>query len=200
MPRPARYSHEQILAATAQVVAERGPAGASVARIASTLRAPTGSIYHRFASRGLLLGEVWLRAAASFQDSFSERLDGEDPYAAGLAAVRHVPRWVRKHPREARILLLHRPEDFLAREWPTPMVERAQALQQQLTKDLKVFCRRLSGRADARSMRIVTFALAEAPLAAVKRDVEAGETLPRIVDVLIEETYRSTLALLGVSN
>lgn len=200
MPRPARYSHEQIIAATAQVVAKRGPAGASVARIARTLRAPSGSIYHRFASRGLLLGEVWLQAAASFQDSFSERLDGEDAYASGLAAVRHVPRWVRKHPQDARILLLHRPEDFLAREWPAPMVERAQALQEQLTEGLRVFCRRLSGRADAKSMRVVTFALAEAPLAAVKRHVEAGETLPRIVDALIEETYRSTLALLGVSD
>ncbi len=157
-----------------------------------------GSIYYRFASRGLLLGEVWLRAAASFQDGFSQRLDGEDPYAAGLAAVRHVPRWVREHPQEARILLLHHSEDFLAREWPTPMVERAQALQQQLTEGLKVFCRRLSGRADAKSIRVVTFALAEAPLAAVKRHVEAGETLPWIVDTLIEETYRSTLALLGV--
>jgi len=200
MPRPARYSHEKILAATAQVVADRGPANASVARIAGALRAPTGSIYHRFASRGLLLGEVWLRAAASFQNSFSEELDGEDPYAAGRAAVRHVPRWVRKHPQRARILLLHRPEDFLAREWPAPMVDRAQALQEQLAEGLKVFCRRLTGRADAKSMRVVTFALAEAPLAAVKRHVEAGETPPRIVDALIDETYRSTLALLGVSN
>lgn len=200
MPRPARYSHEQIIAATAQVVAERGPASASVSRIAGALRAPTGSIYHRFASRSLLLGEVWLRAVESFQDSFSEELDGGDPYVAGLAAVRHVPRWVRKHPQEARILLLHRPEDFLAHEWPTPMVERAQALQKQLTEGLKVFCRRLTGRADTKSMRVVTFALAEAPLAAVKRHVEAGETLPRIVDALIEETYHSTLALLGVSN
>lgn len=199
MPRPARYSHEQIVAATAQVAAERGPAGASVARIARILRAPTGSIYHRFSSRSLLLGEVWLQAAASFQDRFSERLDAEDPYSAGMDAVRYVPNRVRTHPQEARILLLHRREDFLDRKWPVPMRNRATALQKQLSNGLRDFCRRLSGRTDAESVRILTFALAEAPLAAVKRHVEAGEPPPPIVNALIEETYRSCLTLLGVS-
>lgn len=199
MPRPARYSHEQIVAATAQVAAEKGPAGASVARIARILRAPTGSIYHRFSSRGLILGEVWLQAAASFQDGFSEHLNAEDPHAAGLDAVHYVPNRVRAHPQEARLLLLHRREDFLDREWPAPMKKRAATLQQQLSNGLRDFCRRLSGRTDADSIRILTFALAEAPLAAVKRHVEAGEPPPTIVDALIEETYRSCLALLGVS-
>lgn len=199
MPRPARFSHEQILAATARVAAERGPAGASIARIACTLRGPTGSIYHRFASRSVLLGEVWLQAAASFQDGFSERLDGADPQTAGLAAVRYVPQRVRDHPQEARILLLHRREDFLERGWPAPMVERAKALHRQLSQVLRRFCQRLVGRTDAKTLRVMTFALAEAPLAAVKRHVEAGEPPPRIVDALIEETYRASLALVGVS-
>jgi AcrR family transcriptional regulator len=199
MPRPARFSHEQILAATARVAAERGPAGASIARIACTLRGPTGSIYHRFASRGVLLGEVWLQAAASFQDGFSERLDGADPRTAGLAAVRYVPQRVRDHPQEARILLLHRREDFLERGWPAPMVERAKALHHQLSQVLRRFCQRLVGRTDTKTLRVMTFALAEAPLAAVKRHVEAGEPPPRIVDALIEETYRASLALVGVS-
>lgn len=199
MSRPACYSCEQIIDATARVAAERGPAGTSVAQISQTLGAPTGSIYHRFASRSVLLGEVWLQAATSFQDGFAERLDGANPQTAGLAAVRYVPQRVREQPQEARILLLHRREDFLESEWPAPMVERAKALHSQLSKGLRKFCRRLSGRADAKSLRVVTFALAEAPLAAVKRHVEAGEPPPRIVDALIEETYLSSLSLIGVS-
>jgi AcrR family transcriptional regulator len=199
MPRPARFSHEQIVAATARVAAERGPARASVARIARTLRAPTGSIYHRFASRSVLLGEVWLQAAESFQDGFLKQLDGVDPHAAGLAAVRYGVEWVREHPQEARILLLHRREDFLESEWPTSMRKRARALREQLSKGLRNFCQRLLGRADAKSLRIVTFALAEAPLAAVKRHIEWGEPPPKIVDALVAETYLASLSLIGVS-
>jgi len=32
--------------------------------------APTGSIYHRFDSRDVLLAKVWLRAAGAFQSAF----------------------------------------------------------------------------------------------------------------------------------
>lgn len=195
MPRPARFSHEQIIAATAQVAAKRGPAGATVARIARVLDAPVGSIYHRFASRNVLLGEVWLRATASFQDGFAERLAGPDGEAAGLAAVRYVPQWVRRHPRQARILLLHRREDFLERGWPRRMKDRAKALRHQLSDGLRSFCLRACGRSDGTSLRIVAFALAEAPLAAVRRHVEVGEPPPPIVDSLIEETYRKSISL-----
>jgi len=198
MPRPARFSNEKIIAATARVVAKRGPSGATVARIARALHAPTGSIYHRFASRSVLLGEVWLGATASFQDGFAERLTGPDGEAAGLAAVRHVPQWVREHPQEARILLLHRREDFLEPGWPVPMKARASALRQQLSDGLCGFCQRVFGRTDKQTRRITTFALAEAPLAAVRRHVEVGEPPPPIVDALIEETYRAVVSLCRV--
>lgn len=195
MARPAQFSHEQIVAATARVAAKRGPADATVARIARVLRAPTGSIYHRFASRNVLLGEVWLRATASFQEEFAGRLAGPDPQAAGLASVRYVPQWVREHSQEARILLLYRREDFLDRGWPPPMTARAKALRLQLSKGLRSFCQRLFGRTDTDALHIVAFALAEAPLAAVRRHVEVGESPPAIVDTLIEETYRAAVAL-----
>ena len=195
MPRPARFSHEQIIATTARVAAKRGPTGATVARIAHALHAPTGSIYHRFASRGMLLGEVWLRATASFQDGFAERLAGPDSKAAGLAAVCYVPQWVRAHPQEARILLLHRPEDFLEPGWPAQTKARAKALRRQLSKGLRDFCQKMFGRADRSTLRIVMFALAEAPLAAVRRHVEIDEPPPPIVDALIEETYRAAISL-----
>lgn len=195
MPRPAQFSDEQIVAATAQLAAAHGPAGATVARIATALRAPTGSIYHRFASRDVLLGEVWLRAAASFQDGFAGLLAGPDPQAAGLAAVLYVPRRVREQPQEARILLLHRREEFLDGGWPAEMTGRAKALRDQMDSGLRGFCRRLFGRADARTLRIAAYALAEAPLAAVRRHVEAHEPPPRTVDALIAATYLASVAL-----
>lgn len=195
MARPAQFTDEQIVVATAQLAAEHGPAGATVARIAAALRAPTGSIYHRFASRDVLLGEVWLRAAESFQDGAAELLAGPDAEAAGLAAVRYVPRRVREQPQEARILLLHRREEFLDGGWPAEMTARAQALREQMETGLRGFCRRVFGRVDARTMRIAVYALADAPLAAVRRHVEAQEPPPRTVDALIEATYLASVAL-----
>lgn len=195
MPRPARFSHEQMIAATTRVAAKRGPAGTTIARIARVLDAPTGSIYHRFASRNVLLGEVWLRATESFQDEFAERLAGSDGEAAGLAAVRYVPQWVREHPQEARILLLHRREDFLEHGWPVQMKVRAKALRHQVSEGLSSFCQQVFGCTDQTTLRIAAFALAEAPLAAVRQHVAAGKPPPPIVDAMIEETYRASISL-----
>jgi len=197
MPRPARFTDEQIVSATARVAAARGPAGATVARIAAALRAPTGSIYHRFASRDVLLGEVWLRAAESFQSGFAQRLAGPDALAAGLAAVRYVPQQVRVEPQQARILLLHRREDFLDRGWPASMKARAKVLSLQMDEGVRGFCQRLFGRTDATVLRIAGYALAEAPLAAVRRHVQAKEPPPATVDALIEATYLASIALGG---
>ena len=113
MPRLPKFSHDQIIDATARLAARGGPAQATMARIAGELHAPTGSIYHRFASRDVLLGQVWLRAAQAFQDGFIERLAGPDPWESGLAAALYVPARARELPAEARILLLHRSDDFL---------------------------------------------------------------------------------------
>lgn len=199
MGRPAKFSNDDIIAAATQVAADHGPARASVARIARALRAPTGSIYHRFASRGEMLGEAWLQAAESFQNGFAERLLGAEPRSAGLCAVRWVPALVRAEPERARVLTLYRRADFLDRKWPRPLARRAQALQQQMASGLREFGARLSGRTDAEAMRILTFALAEAPLAAVRRHIEAREPPPPIVDALIEQSYFASLALLGIA-
>jgi AcrR family transcriptional regulator len=198
MARPAQYSIDQIVASAAKVVAKRGPAGATVARIAQTIGAPTGSIYHRFASRDVLLGEVWLRTVAGFQRDVIEQLAAPDAKMAGLAAVRSVPQWVRDRPQEARILLLYRSEDFLERNWPKSMSTRAKKLRVQMAEALRDFCQRLLGRADAASLRIVAFALAEAPLAALRQHVRDADPPPPIVDDLIDTTYRAALSLAGV--
>src|SRR5215470_11955146 len=60
MPRPSRFSEAQILDATAAIVAADGPSAATIGAIGHMLKAPSGSIYHRFASRDVLLGRLWL--------------------------------------------------------------------------------------------------------------------------------------------
>src|SRR5215510_14395305 len=115
MPRRPRFDEAQILSAAGRLIATHGPSGATIGAIAQAVGAPTGSIYHRFDSRDVLLAEVWLRAAAAFQAAFFQRLSGSPPQEAGLTAALYMAQRVREHPQEARLLLLHRREDFVDR-------------------------------------------------------------------------------------
>ena len=198
MGRPATHTRERILECATAVAARHGPQGATVARVADALQGPSGSIYHRFESRSVLLGEVWLRTVAKFQRGAAERLAGEHAVEAGLSCALYVSEWVRERPDDARILLLYRSADFLAAGWPAAMKRRATVLRRDLQRSLRSFCTRLTGRVDARRLKVISFMLADAPLAAVRRHVESGEVLPPVVDALIESTYRANLGLLGV--
>ena len=189
MPRLAKFSHEQIVDATARIAARAGPAHVTIAAIAGEVKAPTGSIYHRFGSRDMLLAEVWLRAAAEFQLAYVEKLAGADPWEAGLAAVLFVPARVRERPDEARILILHRREDFLTGEWPPEMASRAAALKRQVDDAHRAFCKRLLGRTDSDSLRALRYALVDAPLAAILPDLRAGKAPPAMLDALLRATY-----------
>src|SRR5262245_50905391 len=58
MPRLAKFHDAQFLDAARRVVSRQGPSGATISAIAQAIGAPTGSLYHRFPSRDVLLGEV----------------------------------------------------------------------------------------------------------------------------------------------
>ena len=193
MPRAPKFDEERILGAARRLVAAHGPSGATIGAIARSVGAPTGSIYHRFDSRDVLLATVWLRAAAAFQDAFFERLAGTPPREAGLAAALYMVHRVREHPDEARVLLLHRREDFVDRGWPITFRRRATQVGQQVEREIRAFSRRLCGRADVRTARLVAYAVVEAPFAAVRRHVAAKENPPPYVDVLIRVTYEAVM-------
>jgi AcrR family transcriptional regulator len=199
MPRAPQFDQAQILDAAKRLIARHGPSGATIGAIAQAVGAPTGSIYHRFASRDVLLAEVWLRAATAFQTAFFERLAGSVPREAGLAAALYMAQRVRERPREARVLLLHRREDFVDRGWPANMRRRAEQLGRQVEAELRAFSSRLCGRQDARTVRSIAYALVEAPVAAVRRHVAAEESPPAYVDGLIRTTYEAVIRHLGVS-
>jgi AcrR family transcriptional regulator len=196
VPRAPKFDEERILAVAGRLMAAHGPSGATIGAIAQSVGAPTGSIYHRFASRDVLLATVWLRAAAAFQDAVFERLAGAAPREAGLAAALYMAERVREHPREARLLLLHRREDFVDRGWPATFHRRATQLAQQIESELHAFSRRLCGREDASTVRMVAYAVIEAPFAAIRRHVAANESPPPYVDLLIRATYEAVMALL----
>jgi len=187
MPRPAHHSADAIRSAALRLVAEGGPAAATIGVVARAVGAPNGSIYHRFPSRDVLIAEVWLEDAASCQRDVLAALDRGD----GLGAALAVPRWVRAHPLEARVLLLHRREELVGREWPAPVRARAREVTAALDRGVAGFIRRIGrGAAVARRVR---FALLDVPYAAVRRDVATGVSPPPDLDALIRSTWGAVM-------
>jgi len=194
MSRPSKFSAAQILDAAATLVAADGPSAATIGAIGARLKAPSGSIYHRFASRDVLLGRLWLSKAAFFQNRFTDALLDADAAKAGLEAALSLPRSVRADFAGARIMLLHRRDDFLTGEWPADMAEEAARLRQQVDAAVKGMARRLFARASTEQLRLTTFAILDVPFAAVHRHVAANEIPPHYVDDLIAKAYQALIA------
>src|ERR1700761_8449224 len=116
----AKFSEKDFLSAALAIVSAHGPAAVTIASISALLKAPTGSFYHRFASRNVLLGALWLRTVLDFQEGISAALDAGD----GLRAALHTPAWVRAHLEEARLLLLYDRTDFVQGDWPHELRDR----------------------------------------------------------------------------
>lgn len=113
MARPARFSDDDILDAAARGVHRRGPR-VTVAQVATELGGPTGSIYHRFASRDVLFAALWLRSIRRFHAGLLAAYALPDPQAALLAATLHIPRYCREHPIDALAMTLHRQARLVA--------------------------------------------------------------------------------------
>jgi AcrR family transcriptional regulator len=193
MGRPPRHAEATILASARGVSAEVGPHKLTIAAVAKRAGAPVGSIYHRYASRDEILAAVWLDLVEGFQSRFLDALDGDDPVAAGLAAVRYSCGWVRRHGRDARLMLLHRREDFAAERWPNSYRRRANALAAQGLERLSAYAVRLLGRAGPAQVRLVRFVLVDLPTAALKPDVERGVAPAKHVEALLIQTCNDAL-------
>jgi len=193
MPRPAKHDESQILGAAASLVAARGPRAATITAIGTAIGAPNGSIYHRFRSRDELLGRLWLTKAEIFQNRWAQALQERNPRRAGLEAALSLPRTVRNDLEGARILLLHRREDFLSEGWSQEMQKEAERLGKQVNDALVDITRRLFGRNTASARHVATFAVLDLPFSAVRRFVAAGQEPPPLVDDLVASAYAAVI-------
>jgi AcrR family transcriptional regulator len=192
MGRPAKFNKEQILDATARLVAEGGPALATVAGIAERLGAPTGSIYHRFSSRDLLLARLWIRTVRRAQEGGVAALSQHDVEKAAIDAALHVPRWSRSNLDDACVLLLYRREQ-LAEQWPAELGDELATLNDAIEAGVRSFVRRRFGSVTKANLEVTSFALLDVPYAAVRRYLIKGSPPPPSVDDLIARTVRCIL-------
>lgn len=200
MARTQKFQSEQMLEATRELAVRFGPAEVTIAKIAAALGAPTGSIYHRFASRDELLGQVWLNTAARYQADYHAVLSQGEPIVAAFASVQFVLERARQNPDESRLLMLHRREDFLDQAWPRPMQEAGRALEADARRQFLDFGKRLLllGASDATAMAGLRYALIDLPLAAILPALRRGKTPSREHDHWVIAAVRAVLAELGV--
>src|SRR5436190_2991724 len=163
MGRP-KYDNGDFLDAALAIAAESGPPAVTVGAITERLGAPVGSFYHRFTSRDVLLGELWLRTVLDFQQGITAALDAGD----GLGAVLHTPAWVRLHLDEARLLLLYHRDDFVQGGWPPSLADGVAAQTSQMEAGSVKFAGLVFGRSGRRELRRAPFLLAEGPVAACR--------------------------------
>jgi AcrR family transcriptional regulator len=189
MGRKPRYTGEQLVDAALDLIAEGGPKAVTISGLAARAGVPVGSVYHRFQSRDCILAEVWLHLAEMFQDGFIALLEKGNAVDAAL----HTARWVRRHPREARVLLLYRREELVAGPWPREIRRRAETLAEELHSALAAFSRRCFGSPERRLVRRAVFALIDVPLAAVRRPLEEGRLPSAAVYSLIRETCEAIM-------
>jgi AcrR family transcriptional regulator len=186
----AKFSQEDFFAAALAIVAERGLPAVTVASISERLKSPTGSFYHRFASRDVLLGELWLRAVLDFQAGVGKALDAGD----GLAAALHTPAWARKHPDKARLLLLYDRSDFIHGDWPEELRERVADMTERMEAGSRRRARAIFGKEGREEIRLAQFLISELPVAVVRQHLMRGEKPPTLVDQLIRTTYAAVVA------
>lgn len=137
----------------------------TAAEVAARLGRPTGSLYHRFASRDHLLAETWLDAVASFHAGYLRALNADDvPRAA-----RHVVAWSRQQPSRAALLTAFRRSDLLGSSWPPEVADRVLAVSAELDGAMSSCARRLDVPA-----ALLMAAAVDLPYGVVRRKLFGG--------------------------
>jgi AcrR family transcriptional regulator len=186
----AKFSQADFFSAALAITSAQGPAAVTIASITERLKAPTGSFYHRFASRDALLGELWLQTVLDFQQGVSAALEAGDALRAAL----HTPAWARTHLDGARLLLLYDRKDFVQGEWPEQLRARVADMAQRMEAGSQRRARVIFGKDGREEVRLAQFLISEVPVAAVRQHLVRGEPPPPLVDRLIRTTYRAVVA------
>jgi AcrR family transcriptional regulator len=184
MPRPVRYTADELLDAAAALLAANGPAAVTMSGVARATGAPSGPIYHRFPTRAALCGELWLRTEERFHTGFTSALSASDDVQARcVAGARYTVGWCRDHPDEAQILLAGADALCLA-DWPDELTARRRRLRRSL--------RRLLASVTADADR-VSAAVIDIPYAVVRGHLLARRAIPASADAIVSDCARALI-------
>jgi AcrR family transcriptional regulator len=196
MPRPSRFTTDDVLDAALAAVARSGP-DVAMAEVAVQLSGPVGSIYHRFESRNDLLVRLWLRSVRRFQAGLFRIVDRDSragrPVDTTLVALaRQVPAYCRHHPDEAMALTLFR-QQRLIEECPETLRPEIESLNDRVDALARTLTRARYGSATRRRLGLVELATRVTPYGLVRPYL--GRPVPRVLDDAAGAAARAILAL-----
>ncbi|MFI7635370.1 helix-turn-helix domain-containing protein [Nonomuraea sp. NPDC049400] len=182
MARPRIHDLDRLLDVAEQLVADGGPERFTVRGLAAASGVSNGAIYHAFGSLPVLLGRLWLRAAADFLDLQVELIDAvhggdrESAVEAVVAAASAPAVFADRRPAAARMLVTVRRDQLLGPQVPQELAEQMFALDKRLVALLTRLSRALWGRADGASVEVVTMCVVDLPTAVFRRALSEPTT------------------------
>jgi AcrR family transcriptional regulator len=187
--RPSKFSEDEMLDAAGGLLVAGGVDGLTAAAVARSLSAPSGSVYHRFASRDHLAAALWLRTVERFdRDVVAGLLADGDPVAVGVSVAGQVVDWCVAHPLDANVLTELSMDDLTEDKVPADVVRRARAVQRRQRRAIEHIATRLDLPVDQ-----VSFAIAGIPYAAVRRAVGDRKPIPRWTAQAVARACRAVL-------
>ncbi|PCJ33682.1 MAG: hypothetical protein COA93_06870 [Alphaproteobacteria bacterium] len=164
MVRKAEFSENDFILAAAQLIALGGPAAATMAAIAASANAPTGSIYHRFKSRSDLLGAVWCHALSRMIENIYPHLARGNSDQAICALIY----WAKASPDLARIIMLYDENDLIDGPLTSELHKKMTGLYQKLGAGLSALIKYNQKPLTPANIALANFAIFDGPIAAMK--------------------------------
>ncbi|MBP1161029.1 MULTISPECIES: TetR/AcrR family transcriptional regulator [unclassified Rhodococcus (in: high G+C Gram-positive bacteria)] len=189
------FSTDALLDAAREVILERGPRSATIALIAARAGAPTGSIYHRFASIDELLARTWLRAVRRTQQV---RPAGFDPAGEPVEVVVELALALYDHcvaePGDMLLLDRLRREDVLHLNLGDELIAEVGRSDEQTGGLIAELARAVFGRAGKRETDLVVLALVDLPYSFAGRYLQAGARPPKSRRDRLPDAVRAIVA------
>lgn len=179
-----------MLGAAGDLLVAGGAAALTASAVARSLSAPSGSVYHRFASRDHLAAALWLRTVERFDRDVVAGLSADgDPVAVGGSVASAVVDWCIADPVDAHVLTRLSISDLTEDKLPADIVRRARGLRRRQRQSIQQLATRLDLAVDQ-----VTFAVVAIPYAAVRRFVGDGEPIPAWTAHAVGRAARAVLS------
>ncbi|KAF0847801.1 TetR/AcrR family transcriptional regulator [Nocardia caishijiensis] len=191
MGRPPLHDHDSFLDAAARLFAAQGSRAVTMAAVARSIGAPSGSIYHRFPDRPALLAALWLRSGRRFLEGYSRVVGVAPSTADAVAASAWIVDWCRDNLAEA-IVLQAGARTFTPDEWPeSARAELAEhdAIRRQTLRTAVAALAEQTGLPHDR----ILFTLVDMPLAVVRPYFHNGEPPPVRATELARELAETLL-------
>ncbi len=189
--RPAKFTADQILDAARDATVEHWR-DTTIAHVAERVGAPVGSIYHRFPSRDALFGSLWARSIRRFHEGLLITAEIEDARASMAAMARHIPRFCRESPGDAKAMTLYRLPDLLEK---VPAGQRAElaTINDDVDAGLRRVAARRYGRLTDQQYRLALIGTRQCPYGLVRPLI--GGDIPQEFDVICVAATEGILAL-----